>query len=79
MSDEERRSAVMQLRELRTSPQSLGRAMRQSAAQKVEESEDEEEMTVDGLSLSVGSAKPRKKKSAATAVSTKDLYKELGL
>ena len=82
MTDEERRAAVMQLRELRTSPQALGRALRQSSAQKAsEESDDAEEMTADGLSLS-GASKPAKRKTSpvkSAPTSTKDLYKSLGL
>lgn len=75
MTDDERRAAVMQLRELRTSPQSLGRAMRQSAAQKVQE--DEEELL--GLDVGAGSPSVTKKKKPSVKVEVKDLYKTLGL
>lgn len=77
MSDEERRQAVMQLRELRTSPQALGRAMRQSAAQKLKESSEEENELDQFLDSNV--SVPQKKKSAGKQTSTADLYKELGL
>jgi adenylate kinase len=77
MTDEERRQAVMHLRELRTSPQALGRAMRQSAAQKVRETEEEDE---EGIVLDSNASVPRKRKQTASkTVSTTELYKELGL
>lgn len=70
MTDEERRSAVMELRALRTSPQALGKALRQQSAKvKAADSEDEDE--------DVESVSPRPRK--VSPVSTADLYKELGL
>lgn len=73
MTDEERRQAVLQLRELRTSPQALGRALRQRTSQ---EAQEDEEQNSDSPP-----AGPRKKPTttAAKKADTADLYKSLGL
>lgn len=83
MTDEERRQAVMQLRELRTSPQALGRTLRKRSSDE-DMTDGETEQTTQslnetGISLDSGkSGKPRKKPAAKTT-SAADLYKELGL
>lgn len=74
MTDEERRKAVMELRELRTSPQALGRALRRVAA----DEKDEEETGTDNAN----SASPKTKRSVpqrAVKDAVGDLYKDLGL
>lgn len=80
MTDEERRAAVMQLRELRTSPQALGRALRQKAAA-TDEAEDQSPSSLNENGIPLGSTRSKKPsgKTTTKATSTADLYKELGL
>lgn len=71
MTDDERRKAVTELRTLRTSPQALGKALRQQAA--------ETSATEEGLDLT--NSAPRRRKPSGKDVKDEagDLYKELGL
>lgn len=72
MTDDERRSAVMELRALRTSPQALGKALRQQAMATGRKPDDDSDEEDDAETVS-----PRQRR--VSPVSTADLYKELGL